>query len=171
MFSNDLRNIGLRSANRVCCYKYTLISHILSIFFGRFFPIKREGTFRPSSVTEAYASGSICFDSLQTGRHIQTYTDAQIARREQIAFRFPSNGKAHSDAIGVYGGRSIDRFRFPSNGKAHSDLYEPLLLPLSFYVSIPFKREGTFRPEGKRKRKRKRKRVSIPFKREGSFRR
>ena len=83
-------------------------------------------------------------------------------------FPFPSSGKAKADTSGA---KSITpttiMFQFPSNGNARSDI-QPCKIA-SLKVSIPFKREGTFRhlccplskPFGS---------VSIPFKREGTFR-
>ena len=130
-------------------------------------PFKREGTFRrckciiktlrmefqfPSN-GKAHSDGetvifndqSKCFNSLQTGRHIQTITMFKYTHA-RYPFQFPSNGKAHSDAYdpsnaghvvrcfnSLQTGRHIQTFKvghtieyivgfqFPSNGKAHSD--------------------------------------------------
>ena len=84
-----------------------------------------------------------CFNSLQTGRHIQSaiWNDP---RTNDWKFQFPSNGKAYTKA-----------FRFKRRSEVVS-------------VSIPFKREGIYKawmadyariPQ----------RVSIPFKREGIY--
>ena len=60
------------------------------------------------------------FDSLQSGRHIQTVLiDAGV--RNVAKFRFPSNGKAHLDDPAIDQASDFFTFRFPSNGKAHSD--------------------------------------------------
>ena len=63
-------------------------------------------------------------------------------------FQFPSNGKAHSDWIETLNWlkENWKWFPFPSNGKAHSDeLKMELKKIFARKVSIPFKREGTFR--------------------------
>ena len=86
-----------------------------------------------------------CFNSLQTGRHIQTSTNP-TSKEVMEAFQFPSNGKAHSDVSTL-----LDATRFGA-------------------VSIPFKREGTFRRARARISNACGDFVSIPFKREGTFR-
>ena len=87
-------------------------------------PFKREGTFRPEAKV-MQGSGSLLefqfpsngkahsdrqtlirrrqtlirrFNSLQTGRHIQTYYLVCHDHLPRIRFQFPSNGKAHSDS-------------------------------------------------------------------------
>ena len=62
------------------------------------------------------------FNSLQTGKHIQTFCTVFLIRVH--LFQFPSNGKAHPNCN--------DR-RKPGDGNK---------------VSIPFKRESTSKPEG-----------------------
>ena len=86
-----------------------------------------------------------CFNSLQTGRHIQTISERTLDEL-RLEFQFPSNGKAHSDE--------------EVSEKRHASLLK---------VSIPFKREGTFR-RSPGPRRRRALCVSIPFKREGTFR-
>ena len=87
-------------------------------------PFKREGTFRQAQVPYSAPAPS-------------------------YLFQFPSNGKAHSDGRQDLPKNGGALFQFPSNGKAHSDAtatggqYAPGVL-----VSIPFKREGTFRQFG-----------------------
>ena len=85
----------------------------------------------------------------------------------------PTFGAVHSDAyVHIYLISVASGFPFPSNGKAHSDprvFYQRRLL--YFRVSIPFKREGTFRPdEADEDVDEADGSVSIPFKREGTFR-
>ena len=163
------------------------------------------------------------FNSLQTGRHIQTIVVSIKTLNSGERFQFPSNGKAHSDVKtkhlnftmrmsgfnSLQTGRHIQTqsqkstrrisagFQFPSNGKAHSDcqclcrkrdcVLHGVSIPFKregtfrqcnlvfvccFYdfVSIPFKREGTFRQQAIPPNSAIRDRVSIPFKREGTFR-
>ena len=135
------------------------------------------------------------FNSLQTGRHIQTKSTDRRPNHKWKQFQVPSNGKAHSDcSAGAGGNREGDcfnslqtgrhiqttiwllkqrrqiLFQFPSNGKAHSDVYLKEACGLvKGMVSIPFKREGTFRLYI-RVDKLVSLIVSIPFKREGTFR-
>ena len=73
--------------------------------------------------------GGLSFNSLQTGRHIQTKWRELTNETESDWFQFPSNGKAHSDNHGSGNTKmsSPSLFQFPSNGKAHSDrLISPL---------------------------------------------
>ena len=84
-------------------------------------PFKREGTFRQKRMLR-FLGGS-------------------------GGFQFPSNGNAHSDVAErkERSTKATRRFPFPSNGKAHSD-FDCGSMPTHFScVSIPFKREGTFR--------------------------
>ena len=109
------------------------------------------------------------FNSLQTGRHIQT-NKLIYPTRMASQFQFPSNGKAHSDSSNTIVENTYLKFQFPSNGKAHSDstvlIGDTATVSFGFnslqtgrhiqtlgspacrdgaIVSIPFKREGTFR--------------------------
>ena len=84
-------------------------------------PFKREGTFRHSKPWLNF-NFLKSFNSLQTGRHIQTQKRSRAATGFGSGFQFPSNGKAHSD-----------------NDMVAAPAEEEVL------VSIPFKREGTFR--------------------------
>ena len=113
--------------------------------------------------------------------------------RTDGTFQFPSNGKAHSDPARMFARLVPPGFQFPSNGKAHSDFIVQFLPFWGFgfnslqtgrhiqthgtfhtlgdyQVSIPFKREGTFRPEIASRAFFNLAEVSIPFKREGTFR-
>ena len=52
------------------------------------------------SVSHAFGVIVVGFDSLQTGRHIQTDIDGIWGTgTNDLTFRFPSNGKAHSDFL------------------------------------------------------------------------
>ena len=158
-------------------------------------PFKREGSFRPKPAEEVDAPEKRGFNSLQTGRHIQTHHYGAVCKLKpsQVSipfkregsfrlvanantigvnymFQFPSNGKAHSDEqylktpVGRFvrfnslqTGRLIQTFafvfhllyfswfQFPSNGKAHSDRSGRAYYRPHDRVSIPFKREGSFR--------------------------
>ena len=137
-------------------------------------PFKREGTFRlmmgkrrntrheqfrfPSNgkahsddpiQRKVMGGDDFSFDSLQTGRHIQTCVTEVKKIRDSYVFRFPSNGKAHSDL----------------------DIGKPMYVIAQLFVSIPFKREGTFRHSISDIDFQLNQHVSIPFKREGTFRR
>ena len=109
----------------------------------------------------------ISFNSLQTGRHIQTIKES-FERIDSLSFQFPSNGKAHSDARSLtrhknalycfnslQTGRHIQttpgRSLCDSNGGFNSlqtgrhIQTQCLVSEIFIKVSIPFKREGTFR--------------------------
>ena len=63
-------------------------------------PFKREGTFRLRRYTADPRAKGSGFNSLQTGRHIQTAI-MSATMDEEVRFQFPSNGKAHSDFIWI----------------------------------------------------------------------
>ena len=113
------------------------------------------------------------FNSLQTGRHIQTDQFSQRQYEERYTgFNSLQTGRHIQTRQRVIMKLLMSGFQFPSNGKAHSDhqFLSPFLGLMGGSVSIPFKREGTFRlliglfPLCLVYR------VSIPFKREGTFR-
>ena len=61
-------------------------------------------------------------------------------------FQFPSNGKVHGkreDELENFL-KSIE-FQFPSNGKVHGKFWRPHGTLERLIVSIPFKREGTWK--------------------------
>ena len=85
------------------------------------------------------------FNSLQTGKHIQSL---QIWERWPCSvgeFQFPSNGKAYPKKGGVPPQAFIDilrAFQFPSNGKAYPKPSYRAVSNKMNGVSIPFKRES-----------------------------
>ena len=60
------------------------------------------------------------FNSLQTGKRIQSRDEVREAAQEALKFQFPSNGKAYPKGQ-CWRRRSCRRrvFQFPSNGKAY----------------------------------------------------
>ena len=107
-------------------------------------PFKREGTWKVAWQRKNYGSWSYSFNSLQTGRYMERNIPAG---RENLVLGF----------------------QFPSNGKVHGKCRQSTSFPwVNLIVSIPFKREGTWKDEI---------RipfclsaiVSIPFKREGTW--
>ena len=118
-----------------------------------------------------YSLDRTCFNSLQTGKWIQTRILLQLPSFLAFEFQFPSNGKVDSNK---YHGVKIQKrgasFQFPSNGKVDSNvtvqIEEPLEAEFQFpsngkvdsnvllikiwgfcpvVVSIPFKRESGFK--------------------------
>ena len=108
-------------------------------------PFKRESTSKHNNL-QKNPSHPTCFNSLQTGKHIQTgrmyrmwMPEVQVSipfKRESTsklvkelrikevllsAFQFPSNGKAHPNRQGASTVQItlLTKFQFPSNGKAH----------------------------------------------------
>ena len=107
-------------------------------------PFKRESVSK-ASCTRARASPAMCFNSLQTGKRIQSYytlganlalnvsipfkreSVSKVQRRFQsrdlaaLKFQFPSNGKAYPKSLrdSVHVGFEPTKFQFPSNGKAY----------------------------------------------------
>ena len=85
-------------------------------------PFKREGTFRLKGKSWKLVDYSKCFNSLQTGRHIQTEEMNESFRNKIRSFN------------SLQTGRHIQTVLPNANGNDKV-----------FKVSIPFKREGTFR--------------------------
>ena len=107
------------------------------------------------------------FNSLQTGTHRESVpTDViTLGKIVSIPFKRERTGKGRSSGWGSCIARW---FQFPSNGKAHGKHVLGMAKSKGITVSIPFKREGTWKvvlcnyckyvPS-----------VSIPFKREGTW--
>ena len=87
-------------------------------------PFKREGTFRHTlEVYWVWSEFGEGFNSLQTGRHIQTYPSTVTLLREHcVSIPFKREGTFRHEIVA---GDNADA---------------------GVIVSIPFKREGTFRP-------------------------
>ena len=93
------------------------------------------------------------FNSLQTGRLIQRAEVRVAATLLLREFQFPSNGKAHSEAYHLVpcGPNKTDpavSFNSLQTGRLIQSFSDMMLSQVSGYlpgVSIPFKREGSFR--------------------------
>ena len=59
-----------------------------------------------------------CFNSLQTGKRIQSDSNVHLIVRE-YEFQFPSNGKAYPKVTVTTPDGLKKKFQFPSNGKAY----------------------------------------------------
>ena len=86
-------------------------------------PFKRETISKAKHLNHFFKPGGHCFNSLQTGTHIQ-------------------RGNFHRHAS------NRTRFQFPSNGNAYTKHGIIILVLLRIRVSIPFKRERIYK--GKR---------------------
>ena len=153
-------------------------------------PFKRESTSKLAAEHNPKGFERIRFNSLQTGKHIQTRGDGGKSAGEQVSipfkrestskrpieyavgtdrakFQFPSNGKAHPNQKRNRRFCFSGEFQFPSNGKAHPN---PLTEIPPSGISISFNSLQT----GKHIQTRnvevnaKGSRVSIPFKREST---
>ena len=64
-----------------------------------------------------------CFNSLQTGRHVETGLMQDTKNLQHLPFQFPSNGKARGNNAGQLESllAGPTRFQFPSNGKARGN--------------------------------------------------
>ena len=85
-------------------------------------PFKRESI---SELTQENIGWifSLCFNSLQTGKHIWTDCDVDGSYYYYSVFQFPSNGKAYLNIEKRQPAVSYEnRFQFPSNGKAYLNL-------------------------------------------------
>ena len=63
------------------------------------------------------------FNSLQTGKCIQSVISDIVNAKNQVLFQFPSNGKVYSELESDEFHAYIDglEFQFPSNGKVYSE--------------------------------------------------
>ena len=111
------------------------------------------------------------FNSLQAGRHIQTHTSAPDMRSERVSIPFKREGTFRL-ITAVYGQCVINiRFNSLQAGRhIQTRLTSQHTRPPQKQVSIPFKREGTFRRAAYNVHFCRPPLVSIPFKREGTFR-
>ena len=132
-------------------------------------PFKRESISKDRHSQRPCLNNAFCFNSLQTGKHIQSHSDHAVLIHKEAVFQFPSNGKAYPKVAcldrpviryisfnslqtgkhiqrdqrrGQGGRQSRIRFQFPSNGKAYPKLKQPLKRKPKLRVSIPFKRES-----------------------------
>ena len=132
-------------------------------------PFKRESISKGSRLTVSFSYATMSFNSLQTGKHIQSQleTAEQNKQRvmnkfqfpsngkaypkikwrdptmtEQRTFQFPSNGKAYPKWRACKScNKNQYTFQFPSNGKAYPKMIKPEF-ENRYLVSIPFKRES-----------------------------
>ena len=103
-----------RSFNRIA--KFHLIK-LVSI------PFKRESTWKASVKTKNKAADNTSFNSLQTGKHMESVICLSVATTVGV-FQFPSNGKAHGKPPEDDESQEVvEKFQFPSNGKAHGKYY------------------------------------------------
>ena len=89
-----------------------------------------------------------CFNSLQTGKCIQSEDLRMFGGEVPPVFQFPSNGKVYSKFYNYKRRCGHGRkFQFPSNGKVYSKvtIHSHRLNYVLFLVSIPFKRESVFK--------------------------
>ena len=109
-------------------------------------PFKREGAWKDLDAHIEQTELSLRFNSLQTGRSMESGATGYHGNSEETWFQFPSNGKEHGKAISIYKDPECETV-----------------------VSIPFKREGAWKELKNEKRNNGSRRVSIPFKREGAW--
>ena len=119
------------------------ISAIVSI------PFKRE------TISKAYRSTALpksvnCFNSLQTGNHIQR-NDGTLKLTDiiEVGFNSLQTGNHIQSMVQQFTSERWDEFQFPSNGKAYPKRFEIGIIKRSerYTVSIPFKREGISKAE------------------------
>ena len=104
------------------------------------------------------------FNSLQTGKPIQSRWWLGSAPTPKPSFQFPSNGKAYPKSD-LAERSDVLKFQFPSNGKAYPKYNNGVLD--SDEVSIPFKRESLSKVLSRLSNRQPNiDGVSIPFKRE-----
>ena len=134
--------------------------------FGSFvsIPFKRE------SISKDYGTLSDnfllpCFNSLQTGKYIQSYRDEVILDIFNVSI--PFKRESISKAEGSIAFSSLKpRFQFPSNGKVYPKLIVNYTKNMLLKVSIPFKRESISKGDASLWLTGGEWYVSIPFKRE-----
>ena len=117
-----------------------VVSYFVSI------PFKREsiskGFCNPRHARFFYSG----FNSLQTGKHIQSLYETLKTKITKLKFQFPSNGKAYPkrDTQRFKPRFDFAMFQFPSNGKAYPKTFcfDDFTILANVDVSIPFKRES-----------------------------
>ena len=99
-------------------------SSIMSSIFMRFNSLQTGRHIQTVSPVFASPWGG-CFNSLQTGRHIQTYRPLIRFGIAQDCFNSLQTGR-HIQTYRLRHGneRWVHWFQFPSNGKAHSDMFK-----------------------------------------------
>ena len=131
-------------------------------------PFKRESVSKGGTIGISRRHSTDCFNSLQTGKCIQSQSRIQSRQKHRPGFQFPSNGKVYPKWWRVFGGHADTRsfnslqtgkciqsvltqdeqswfvFQFPSNGKVYPKWHRSEHRPIepNRYVSIPFKRES-----------------------------
>ena len=105
-------------------------------------PFKREGISKETHHGESSPTLHTSFNSLQTGRYIQSIDDNRLTDPFSTEFQFPSNGKVYPKRVHKIPLPSTTRFNSLQTGRyiqrkkkvTHEEYCEA--------VSIPFKREG-----------------------------
>ena len=107
-------------------------------------PFKREGISKALKVLQVPRQ-SAGFNSLQTGRHIQSQRNhiLQGDSWDDVSIPFKREGISKEHGSQPCAGDGCDVFQFPSNGKAYPKcITEDINNSEQILVSIPFKREG-----------------------------
>ena len=105
-------------------------------------PFKREGVSKAAVIDDLLLSTSDGFNSLQTGRCIQSDGEQYTVQYNGKKFQFPSNGKVYPKGacLGSSPGQKGQRFNSLQTGRCiQSQTQRP---KIRIIVSIPFKREG-----------------------------
>ena len=134
-------------------------------------PFKREGTSKEINMDSVPSGQAECFHSLQTGRYRErTQKNPDIVIGGD-AFPFPSNGKVQGKSFTSdrwFG--TVFKVQFPSNGKGRGKPAQTTLKDLLYFREFPFPSNGKGR--GKQYTYYVKRVyvffVSIPFKREGT---
>ena len=89
------------------------------------------------------------FNSLQTGKHIQSENAVTISGGSTGLFQFPSNGKTYTKSGFCIFFLCLNGtlFQFPSNGKAYTKTIRCRINSSIAPVSIPFKRETIYKAD------------------------
>ena len=84
-------------------------------------PFKRESRSKDKGSSQVTTRKIECFNSLQTGKQIQSEDGWELTRGPHQVFQFPSNGKADRKILILSAkyGLIQPEFQFPSNGKAY----------------------------------------------------
>ena len=87
-----------------------------------------------------------CFNSLQTGRYMERLINHATRKRFEFCFNSLQTGRYMESLIAKHPNIPAKHlFQFPSNGKVHGKSYEVMEEVEEELVSIPFKREGTWK--------------------------
>ena len=133
-------------------------------------PFKRESIYKGMEQERLIRKPTRSFNSLQTGKHIQSLLGIEIWNLEYKGFNSLQTGKhIQSNALKQVATFGLVGFNSLQTGKHIQSAAAGGALLSALHVSIPFKRESIYKDISRPKSIRNYRNVSIPFKRESIY--